>query len=189
LIRDAPFAILPLDRDHHDRAAFACGNDALDRYLRQQAGQDARRRVAAVFVMTQPGETQVLGYYTLSQASVLLDALPPEQRKRLPRYPNVPVTLMGRLAVHRPAQGTGLGALLLGDACRRTAAVADEVASAGLLVDAIDDDATRFYERFGFTAFHDSSRRLFLPMRTISDALSRPAATSPAARPAPPPPA
>ena len=167
------YEIVPLDRDLHDRAAFACGKEVLNRYLREQAGQDSKRRVAAVFVATRPGEPPVLGYYTLSQASVLLDTLPVGQRKRLPRYPSVPVTLMGRLAVHTSAQRSGLGGLLLGDACRRAAAVADEVASAGILVDAIDDDAVRFYEYFGFLPFPESPHRLFLPMNTIRDATSR----------------
>jgi len=164
------FAILPLDRAFHDRAAFACGTESLDRYLREQAGQDVKRRVAAVFVATRPREPHVLGYYTLAQASVLLGALPAGQQKRLPRYPAVPVTLIGRLAVHEEVQRAGLGALLLGDACRRAASVSRQVASAGLVVDAIDDRAAAFYENFGFLAFPVSPRRLFLPMNAILDA-------------------
>ena len=166
------FVVLPLDRDSHDRAAFACGKEPLDRYLQQQAGQDAKRLVAAVFVATRPGEPRVLGYYTLSQGSVRLEALPPALQKRLPRYPDVPVTMLGRLAVHSEMQGRGLGLLLLGDACRRTFAVADEVASTGILVDAIDDDAARFYGKFGFVPFPESPHRLFLPMKTIGEVFS-----------------
>ena len=169
--RPPAWVIVPLDRERHERAAFVCGNATLDRYLAQHAGQDLSRGVAAVFVATRPLETSVLGYYTLSQASVRLSALPLAQQKRLPRYPDVPVTLMGRLAVHRDLHGLGalllgallLGALLLGDAYRRVAAVASEVASTGILVDAIDDAAVQFYVRFGFVAFVDSPRRLFLP--------------------------
>jgi GNAT superfamily N-acetyltransferase len=161
------YVIVPLDRDLHERKTFACGNTTLDRYLAQQAGQDMLRGVAAVFVATRPRETAVLGYYTLSQASVLLGALPLSQQKRLPRYPAVPVTLLGRLAVHHALHGQGLGALLLGDAYRRVAAVAQEVASTGILVDAIDEAATQFYARFGFVAFPDSPHRLFLPMPTM----------------------
>ena len=161
------FEIAPLDRDRHDRAAFACGREVLDRYLQQQASQDVKRRAAAVFIATRRGESQVVGYYTLSQASVQLDALSPQQLKRLARYGEVPVTLLGRLAVHAAVHGRGLGTVLLGDACRRAAAIADEVASVGILVDAIDDDAVRFYEKFGFTTFPESPRRLFLPMKTI----------------------
>ena len=167
--------ITPLDRDRHDRAAFSCGKEPLDRYLQQQATQDLKRSVAAVFVATHRGEARVLGYYTLSQSSVMLKVLPPQQQRRLPRYPDVPVTLLGRLAVHAAMQGTGLGTLLLGDACRRAAMVAEEVASTGVMVNAIDDGAAQFYEQFGFISLPDTPRRLFLPMQTIE--LSRPGAT------------
>lgn len=171
--RAHPVDIAPLDRDRHDRAAFSCGHPALDRYLHEQAGQDTRKRVAAVFVATRPGGAHaILGYYTLAQASVTLDALPMATRKRLPRYPDVPVTLLGRLAVHRHEQGAGLGRRLLGDACRRAAAVATEVASAGIIVDAIDDKAERFYRTFGFEPFRESPHRLFLPMGTIMAGLA-----------------
>ena len=159
--------IEPLDPDKHDRAAFTCGKEPLDRYLREQVSQDVKRRVAAVFIATHPGDPLVLGYYTLSQSSVLLSGLPPRQRKRLPRYPDVPVTLLGRLAVHTRTQGTGLGALLLGDACRRAATVAREVASTGIIVDAIDDEAVAFYLKFGFIQFTEAPDRLFLPMTTV----------------------
>ena len=164
------FMVVPLDRDRHQRQSFVCGNATLDRYLAQQAGQDLSRGVAAVFVATRPGEMTVVGYYTLSQASVLLGALPLAQQKRLPRYPVVPVTLLGRLAVHHALHGQGLGALLLGDAYRRVAVVAHEVASTGILVDAIDETAAQFYARFGFVTVADSPRRLFLPMPMVRTA-------------------
>lgn len=157
-------AVVPLDREYHQRDGFVCGNPVLDRYLVTQAGQDLHRGVAAVFVAVRPGDAAVLGYYTLSQASVPLVDLPRSQQKRLPRYPDVPVTLLGRLAVHRHLHGQGLGALLLGDALRRVIGVARQVASTGLLVDAIDDAAVAFYAKFGFVAFVESPRRLFLAM-------------------------
>jgi GNAT superfamily N-acetyltransferase len=157
-------AVVPLDREYHQRDGFVCGNAVLDRYLATQAGQDLTRGVAAVFVAMRPGDASVLGYYTLSQASVPLIDLPRAQQKRLPRYPDVPVTLLGRLAVHRELHGQGLGALLLGDALRRVTDVARQVASTGLLVDAIDDAAVAFYAKFGFVAFAESPHRLFLAM-------------------------
>jgi GNAT superfamily N-acetyltransferase len=169
--RGGDYAIAPLDRTLHDRAAFSCGNELLDRYLRLQAGQDMARGVAAVFVATQRNDTRVRGYFTLSQSAILLGELPNAIKKRLPRYPDVPVTLLGRLAVDSSAQGTGLGALMLGDGCRRAAAVASEVPSVGVLVDAIDENAARFYQHFGFVALSPESARLFLPMVTIERAV------------------
>ncbi|HYX26811.1 MAG TPA: GNAT family N-acetyltransferase [Thermoanaerobaculia bacterium] len=114
-----PYRIDPLSA-HHDRAAFASGVEPLDRYLRTQAGQDSRRRVASCFVLTRADEpAQVLGYYTLSALSIALTDLPSAVAKRLPRYPVVPATLMGRLATDSRHRGKRLGELLLFDACAR----------------------------------------------------------------------
>lgn len=167
MVASGRFSIEPLDRNRHDRSTFACGHDSLDSYLQAQAGQDIRRRVSAVFVAVHALDVRVLGYYSLAQGSVRLEGVPPAQRKRLPRYPDVPVTLLGRLAVDQVMQGRGLGGLMLGDACRRAAAIADEVAAAAVIVDAIDERAAAFYERFGFVRFGNTPGRLMLPMATI----------------------
>ena len=92
----------------HDRSAFSCGVPALDRYLQEQAGQDARRRVAAPFVASTDG-IKVLGFYTLSATSIQLTDVPAALAKKLPRYPRLPATLLGRLATDLSARGVGLG--------------------------------------------------------------------------------
>lgn len=155
----------------HVRRDFACGRPELDRYIRELAGQDERRDVATVFVMTDDGSDVVVGYYTLSSFTVVLQDLPEELARRLPRYPNVPATLLGRLAVAESRQGEGLGETLLVDALERAAAVSEEVASAAVVVDAADEDAARFYERFGFLSLPRRPARLFLPMATVRRAL------------------
>lgn len=161
----ARFAVEPLGR-HHDRAAFSCGVEALDQYLRQQAGQDIRRRVAAVFVLVERGTTAILGYYTLSATSVQAEALPDDLVKRVPRYPHLPAILLGRLAVDTRAQGAGIGAALLANALHRSTTVAADIGAMFIVVDAKDDAARRFYERHGFRRFLDNEYRLFLPMTT-----------------------
>jgi GNAT superfamily N-acetyltransferase len=152
----------------HDRAAFACGVDALDHYLRTQAGQDVAKRVAAAFVLTEPPSSAVLGFYTLAATSLLLRDLPAATAKRLPKYPHVPATLLGRLAVDQRARGRGYGELLLLDALARSLAASATIGAAAVLVDAKDDAARRFYERYGFERLPDQPRRLFLPMRTVA---------------------
>jgi len=108
------FRVEPLGRAH-DRAAFSCGIEPLDNYLQKQAGQDVAKRVAVCFVLTPDGKT-VAGYYTLSQYSVDLVKLPEEIAKKLPKYPEVPTTLLGRLAVSQTFRGQKLGEFLLMDA-------------------------------------------------------------------------
>ncbi len=152
----------PLGR-RHDRAAFSCGLPELDRYLTRQAGQDVRRRIARVFVCTAAETDAVLGFYTLSALSIDLASLPDELSRKLPRHP-VPCALIGRLAVDRSVHGRGLGRMLLADAVKRTVAAGETVAMHALIVDAANDDAKRFYERFGFAPLTDDPMRLLLPL-------------------------
>jgi ribosomal protein S18 acetylase RimI-like enzyme len=163
-----PFRYEPLS-DRHDRTAFHCGEDALDRYFREQATQDIRRRVANCFVAVEAATGRVAGYYTLSAASVPLVDLPPDESKRLPRYPALPAARIGRLAVDSGFQGLGLGAALLANAARRT--LQAEAAVFTLLVDAKNDQAVAFYQRYGFRALVGHPRTLFLPLATAQKAL------------------
>ena len=104
---------------HHDRSAFECGQRSLSDWIRQSAGQFMDRDLSRVYVAISPGQSQVLGYYAISNAHIRHDDLPRPNSKRLPRHIDVPVALIGKLAVDRGVQGQGLGAFLLIDALRR----------------------------------------------------------------------
>ncbi|MCA3230088.1 MAG: GNAT family N-acetyltransferase [Burkholderiales bacterium] len=160
----------PLGRQH-DRTAFHCGADALDRYLKQQARQDADKRVAAPFVAVNPPNTRVLGYYTLSASVVTLTDLPDELTRKLPRYPQLPVTLLGRLAVDQSARVQRLGEHLLLDALHRSLTHADEIAAMAVVVDAKDENAAAFYRHYGFIPLQAQPRRLYVPMRVVAQLL------------------
>ena len=149
----------------HDRSTFSSGIEPLDRYFRMQAGQEARKNIAAAFVLVL-ADHSVGGYYTLSATAVKLTELPGELARRLPRYPLVPATLLGRLAVERKHHGKGYGRFLLADALFR--AVRSEIASFAVVVDAKDETARRFYEREGFLPFPDQPMKLFRSMADIS---------------------
>ncbi len=157
----APFRLAPLG-SAHDRGAFDSHSEPLNRYLREQVTQDIRRRVAACFVAL-ADEQRIAGYYTLAAAGLLLTDLPSSTRKKLPRYPSVPVVRMGRLAVDQAFQGQGLGGALLADALERAGRA--EVAAFALMVDAKDEAAVAFYSHHGFIVLPDSPRTLFLPLR------------------------
>jgi GNAT superfamily N-acetyltransferase len=148
----------------HDRSGFESGVEPLDRYFRSQAGQDARKNMAAPFVLVLPDGT-IAGYYTLSATSVKLTEFPVDITRKLPRYPLVPATLLGRLAVDQNYQGRGYGRFLLADALFRAAR--SEIASFAIIVDAKDAAARRYYERESFLPFADQPMKLFRPMADI----------------------
>lgn len=160
------FRIELLDKKRHDRDGFSCGVDALDLYLHRRASQDVEKHVAVVYVATSDGST-IAGFYTLSQFSVDFVQLPEHLAKRLPRYPAIPATLLGRLAIALSFRGQSLGKLLLFDALKRSLDQSRHLASAGVIVDAKDDRARGFYLQYGFVSIIDAENRLFLPMQTI----------------------
>lgn len=148
----------------HDRGAFTCGVESLDLYIRQQAWQDMRRATARVFVAVSDGYPErILGFYTLSAATIMAADLPPDIAKRLPKYP-VPAALIGRLAVDRSVARRGLGGVLLADAVKKAMLAAETVAMTAIVVDPIDDAARQFYAAFGFQSLLGPERRMFLTL-------------------------
>ena len=161
------FRIEPLRKGYHSRGSFRCGRQSLDRYLHRQASQDLNRKLAAVFVLFEPPRKEILAYYTLSAYSIGLTDLEPRLAKRLPRYPRLPATLLGRLAVDEQQQGRGLGELILVDALRRSLQAASEIASLAVVAEAIDEQAVTFYKNYNFQPFQDNPMHLYLPMAVI----------------------
>ena len=167
--RHSPEWVIESLGNDHNRGDFWCGNASLDRYLKEQAGQDLRRGCATPFVLvSKRGDASILGYYTLSSYGVDIGELPVDVAKKLPRYPLIPATLLGRLAVDRRYQGQGIGEFLLMDALHRSLVQSAEIAAAAVIVDAIDAGAAKFYQHFGFVPFPSIAGRLFLPMKAVS---------------------
>lgn len=153
--------------NHHDRTAFACGQDSLDRYLKTQASQDMRRKANAVFVLVEPDKpTHIIGYFTLCAFAIEPGAVAIEIRKHIARYPLISATLIGRLAVSTSNQGQGLGSMLLARALRLAYDNAETVGSSMIVVDALDEAAARFYRTHGFIQLNDTMR-LILPVVTL----------------------
>jgi ribosomal protein S18 acetylase RimI-like enzyme len=158
--------VIELLQSHHRRSEFSCGVPALDVYLHEQASQDVRRRVAVSFVLT-PDSATIAGYYTLSQHVVAIGDLPEPLAKKMPKYPLLPATLIGRLAVSTGFRGRGLGETLLYDALRRCLAGSLQLASIAVIVDAKDLTAAAFYRKHGFIDLPAKPNRLFLPMGAV----------------------
>jgi GNAT superfamily N-acetyltransferase len=163
---DTPWLIERLGR-RHDRSGFDCGQISLNDWLQHRASQFDKRDLARSYVAHRANDTRVLGYYTLSNHRVSFQALPGDEAKGLPRI-DIPVMLLGKLAVDRSAQGQGLGALLLVDALRRVVNIAEQVGIRAVEVDALDEAARQFYYlKFGFITLRDDPLHLFLPMQVV----------------------
>ena len=155
-----------------DRSGFSCGEPALDAYLNKQARQDMRRGYATVIAARQSTSPQkVVGYYTLSAASILFTSLPIETTRKMPRYPAVPAIRLGRLAVETAQQRQHIGSLLVLDALRR--ACRNELAWAVFLVDAKSKRTAIFYEKFLFQRFQENTLALWMLRRNAEKLANR----------------
>ena len=151
----------------HKKISFSCEEQSLTDYLRKQASQDVKRKVALCFVHADATGI-IKGYYTLSADGINKELLPEELKKRLP-YKNLPVTLLGRLARDTQFKGQGIGEFLLADALKRAYQASNRVASFAVVTDPINEKARSFYERFGFVNLE--SGRMFITMDTVKAAL------------------
>jgi GNAT superfamily N-acetyltransferase len=140
----------------------------LDNYIRQQAKQDVKRKLSACFVLVDNDTKRISGYYTLSSNSIASDLIPDSFRKNLPNsYSSLPTILIGRLAIDTEFQGKGIGRLLLIDSLKRCFDASDSIGAFAVIVDPLDSEAERFYDKYGFIKLPDSGK-MFLPMKTIS---------------------
>ena len=152
---------------NHRKKEFSCGKEMLDNYLHKQANQDIKRKLSACFVLNDQETDLLKGYYTLANNSLAQDLIPVEFQKKLPNsYKSIPTTLLGRLAIDNRFQKQGVGKLLLIDALKRSYEISKSIGSFAVIVDPIDEDAERFYDKYGFTKLPDSGK-MFLPMNTI----------------------
>ncbi|MDB2687303.1 GNAT family N-acetyltransferase [Mariniblastus sp.] len=147
-----------------DRSRFDCGTGVLNNYLKKQARQEQRRKFCTCYLVIENASDTAVGFYTLSSSSIALASLPDRLRKKLPRYHDVPVARLGRLAVDQTCQGQGLGFALVYDAIKRICT--SGVGTYAIVVDAKDAAAVAFYERVGFELFAEKQNMLYLPMAT-----------------------
>lgn len=149
----------------HDRRNFACGEPALDDYLRRLARQHAESKISRIYVAAK-GE-HILGYYSLAMSAIRKEHLPEHYHKRFPNYPLL-VARLARLGVDHRQQGKGLGKLLLMDALCRCHRLSDEIGAVGVVVDAKHECAQSFYRQFNFEVFPDTPLTLWLPIAAIA---------------------
>ena len=160
-----------LDKKVHNRAAFLCGIETLDNYLHRAANQNAKLDLGRPFVMTQVGnDSQIIGYYSLSNYMIGITDLPERFKKGLPNKRPIGATLLGMMALDEAFQGKGLGTLLFFDALYRALRLNDQgSASFAVVIDALNEDAKAFYEHYDAVAFADNDAKLFITMKKIRE--------------------
>lgn len=159
--------------DSHVVETFDCGIESLSNYLKSIARQHQTRNLSRVFVVIEDSDPTVLGYYSLANSSVDASAFPKPKKFKLPKTMAIPVVLLGKLAVDKTTQGKGLGSLLLFDALKRCVEVNDRSAAYAIVVDAINDDARKFYLKYEFQILTEGETpRLFIPMQHLIKTLT-----------------
>jgi ribosomal protein S18 acetylase RimI-like enzyme len=157
----------------HDRDGFDCGSEPLNLFLKQTARQHAARGISRTFVLVEDGASEpkaILGLFSLNLCQIKSESLPAEEGKKLPR--EVSGIRLGRLAVAREYQRQGIGKTLLVAAMGKFIEIFDAAGGIGLFVDAKDHEAKRYYEQFGFVSLPSNELEMFLPVKTIQEALT-----------------
>jgi len=162
-----------LSAGKHRRNDFSCEEPELTEFLHDRALPEMAARASACFVLVpKDDQSRVVGFYTLSAATISLARLPLELTAQLPKYPNLPATLLGRLARDQNFRGEGLGGLLLISAFQRTLVSTSSIGSVALVTDPKNTQAEEFYKKHGFRSL-GGGRRMFLTMKEIAASLER----------------
>lgn len=161
---------IELDKSIHDRKSFDCGTEELNNFLQQFAMRHRDAGISKTMVLpAKDNEADICAYYTLSHTEIQRQTLPQKLAKKLPHYP-IPVMLIAQLAVHKAAQGHGLGKVSLIRALQYAYEVNLHLPSYAVVVDALDDAVQGFYEQYGFKVLDTDNHRtrLFLPMKAVA---------------------
>ena len=167
-------SISPLDPEKHDRASFSCGTVRLDNFLKRSARKHQSGDFTRVWVATEGGQGEILGYYALNAHSLEGEGLPSSLTKHTPRSGSIPTAYLSMIAVDHRHQGRGIGHILLVDALMRAAAVADQIGLKAVVLDVIEDGGPEitekrreFYLAMGFQSLPTRPLRMFISIDTV----------------------
>ena len=164
----------PLDPEKHDRASFSCGTVRLDNFLKRSARKHQSGDFTRVWVATEGGRDEILGYYALNAHSLEGEDFPSSLTKHAPRSGSIPTIYLSMIAVDRRHQRRGIGRLLLADALKRAVSAANQIGLKAVVLDVIEDggpDITKkrraFYLSMGFKSLPTRPLRMFISIDTV----------------------
>ena len=151
---------------HHQKKSFNCGQDDLNKFIKQYASQHQKSGTSKTYVAIDDDTQQVRGFYCLSSTSIGFDGVDAVLTQRLPRYP-LACVVIGRFAVDQTAQGRGIGKVLLAHALKQVSKVAQIIGVNFIVIHAKDQKAMEFYQRFGFISLTSNPLTLIYPVSEI----------------------
>jgi GNAT superfamily N-acetyltransferase len=154
----------------HDRAAFSCGDERLDNFIKISASRQQEQDIAQTNVGCLDQDFVVISYYALNSHFIDVTTLPSDDRKRLPNYETIPAIYLSKLGVHTEHQGKGLGSRLMAHAFAQCLRVANIVGAHFLILDALNEDAARLYRRLGFHDLPGHEPRMLIKISVIRKA-------------------
>ena len=169
--------IEPLDLERHDRAAFSCGVEQVDNFLKKTAGKLTRADNTRVYVLPDPAGA-IIGFYAINAHAIDYQDLPNRYARSRPGHGSIPAAFLSMIGVDHRHAGKGYGGDLLADALVRVAGAADQLGIAVVILDVLDDGDAQavkrrlaLYARYGFQPLPSQRLRLFLPVATIRKTL------------------
>lgn len=158
--------IIELLNKSHDRQSFNCGSETLNQFLIRTARQHIQKGISRTFVLVDTEQPKtIIGFFTLSICEVQTEKLPPQLAKKYPT--KVPGVKLARLAVTQDWQRQGIGEILMLEGMKRALVIAENAGVIGLFVDAKDEEAKAYYQRYGFVSLSDTPLEMFLPLETV----------------------
>ncbi|MEM9927797.1 MAG: GNAT family N-acetyltransferase [Cyanobacteria bacterium P01_D01_bin.50] len=158
--------IVELLDKRHNRNSFDCGNEALNKFLKQTARQHIQKGISRTFVLIDTEQSEIIiSFFTLTLCEVRVEKLPPKFAKKYPS--KIPGVKLARLAVSQLYQRQGIGEIMMIEAMKRALIVAENAGGIGLFVDTKDEATKNYYSRYGFVSLEDAFLEMFLPLSTI----------------------
>lgn len=168
--------IQPFDPKKHDRAAFSCGVEQVDNFLKRTAKKADKADVVRIWVVVD-AKNHIIGFYGINMHSVAVEKMPEKYKKKTLKHGLLPAAFIAMIGVEEGHQRKGLGKALVADALNRIAVASDQIAACVIMLDVLNDgdegaiaQRKNYYENFGFIPLPNQQLRLFMPIETARQA-------------------
>ncbi|GAA6210235.1 GNAT family N-acetyltransferase [Cognatishimia sp. WU-CL00825] len=171
----ATLTISQFDKALHDRSAFSCGFDPIDKFLKEALSDHLKSGYLTAYMAARDGQNDVIGFYTLSAFAVSPDHITPPKRPRPP--PSIPATYIKVVAVHKDWQAKGIGTALMVHALRKALEISGQIGTMAIVLDVLRDAnfvrRAEFYQALGFRPMRDPENpdRVYLSMKDVAATL------------------